>query len=344
MKFDDPFEVEEPISPYRDAITLDWDDETSPTRSSFDIEQLVKELTSKSMPMPSSFISHVESTISRGSDDDIIDPEIEKHFTAATSINLAFTNVAWSVLSLLTYLSLQLIQFTASTLRQIKILEYKIIEKTNEGYVGLANRDSELEDLKIKISVAEKELVELEKNVVSTLADYKSSSGYLDEAVQHPFILAPQIFKERNRAESFFKLILSTEIGRELVLKYGKWAYQTGQYNMQNRIILNLTRNLLHKYDLKRVLDILPEKIPDPGMAPAPFCETVSLEEISETETQESEIVRLNVDRTRTKLLILKNSVVWCLMLCARGCVYVCMYVCVCVGKGLGAGSSKKWG
>nr|GMD13248.1 hypothetical protein Iba_chr07aCG11120 [Ipomoea batatas] len=167
MKFDDPFEVEEPISPYKDAINLDWDDETSPTRSSFDIAQLVKELASK--PEPSSFISHVESTIPRESnDDDIIDPEIKEHFTGVTSINLAFTNVTWSELSLLTYLTLQLIKFTASTLRQIKLLEYKIIEKTNEG---LANRDRELEDLKTKISVAEKTLVELKKNNVSTLAN-----------------------------------------------------------------------------------------------------------------------------------------------------------------------------
>nr|GMC62783.1 uncharacterized protein LOC109173786 [Ipomoea batatas] len=165
----------------------------------------------------------------------------------------------------------------ASILKQIADLNEKLGEKALETYTGLRAREHELEDLKNKIQVAEKTLAELKKNFVSIMADYKSSPAYLDDAVKYPFMLAPQIFNERNHWER-------ASFGIRQVV------YKKGQFKMQSKIIQKLTKTL-QRYDMRRILGILPEMIPDLGMAP--FCELAEDEYDLVPKTPEDQIGRI---------------------------------------------------
>ncbi|XP_019178633.1 PREDICTED: uncharacterized protein LOC109173786 [Ipomoea nil] len=181
---------------------------------------------------------------------------------------------------------IQLCRTLASLFCRAKDVE-KARQRDSEVMISaIDRRDSMINDLKGKVAELENKVVEFDRKVVelegkseTDVVDYKASSTFLNDAVAAPGLLTTRIFGERDLAEPFFRSLVSTHIGKEMVRAYGKWAFVCGKRKMHNDVTEVLTQ-ALDDNDLATILGVLPNKVADPD--PAPYTEPTTVALASE--------------------------------------------------------------
>nr|GMD48391.1 leucine zipper putative tumor suppressor 2-like [Ipomoea batatas] len=121
---------------------------------------------------------------------------------------------------------------------QVKAVERLYERELETTKQSLARRKAKIWDLEKKVKV-------VEQKVETTVADYKASSALIVEA-----------------------LALTEQLtGEQMVWKYGKWAFMTGNRKMYTKVREALAKSL-DDDDLSLVLDIFLEEIANLGLAP----------------------------------------------------------------------------
>ncbi|XP_019186503.1 PREDICTED: uncharacterized protein LOC109181208 [Ipomoea nil] len=137
-----------------------------------------------------------------------------------------------------------------------------------------ARRLKEIKELQAELEKTQKALKKGDEERV--LAE-KVASRAIGEArelkaqLENPSELVRAAFKDKEVGTAFLTAARGDEVGNELIVSFGKWAFTAGKQKMLERIRKRL-EEALDADDLQLVLSALPSDVADPG--PSPFTPT----------------------------------------------------------------------